>query len=155
MKQEIVNAILLGIKSTLETVTGETANLKIGKAGKNPVKVNHVTTMVGMTKDIKGHVYFTYTDVDAKALASKMMMGMEVLELNEMARSALSELQNMSMGSSCIKLEALKYDTDITPPTFMMGSGIELSGKAKKNLNLAFEINEITMGVVLSLESNN
>ena len=36
----------------------------------------------------------------AKDIASRMMMGMPVVELDAMARSALSELGNMMMGNA-------------------------------------------------------
>ena len=53
-----------------------------------------------------------------------MMMGMPVMELDDMARSALSELGNMMMGNAATLLFNNNISIDITPPTLLLGSAI-------------------------------
>ena len=51
-----------------------------------------------------------------------MMMGMPVTEIDDMAKSALSELGNMIMGNAATLLSNKNFRIDITPPTLGMGS---------------------------------
>mgnify|MGYP003209782019 CR=1 FL=1 len=55
-------------------------------------------------------------------IASKMMMGMPVPELDEMAMSAISELGNMIMGNAATILSTKGIGIDITPPTLCRGA---------------------------------
>ena len=85
-----------------------------------------VTIVVGLTGDLSGNITYNLKLETAKELASKMMMGMPVDELDDMAKSALSEISNMMAGTSSAKLEGLKKNTDISPPTLIIGEEIML-----------------------------
>ena len=50
-----------------------------------------VSIIVGFTKGLRGNVVYNMSADAAKFVASKMMMGMPVADLDEMAQSALSE----------------------------------------------------------------
>lgn len=61
---------------------------------------------------------------DAKRFASKMMMGMEVSELDSLAQSAISEMANMVCANACTQFSKADIGgLDISPPTLMMGTG--------------------------------
>ncbi len=82
---------------------------------------------VGVTGELKGQVLIVMTVDNAKAVASKMMMGMPVNELDEMATSALSELGNMIMGNTATIFSTLNTHIDITPPMAVMGTQLRLA----------------------------
>lgn len=50
--------------------------------------------------EMKGQVILAIRENNAKDIASRMMFGMPVNELDEMASSALNELGNMIMGNT-------------------------------------------------------
>ena len=54
-----------------------------------------VMIIIGLMGDIKGNIIYGINEIDAKKIASVMMMGMPVEEFNELAQSAISELINM------------------------------------------------------------
>ncbi|MDE6209324.1 MAG: chemotaxis protein CheX [Lachnospiraceae bacterium] len=81
---------------------------------------------VGVTGVLKGQVLLVMNDENAKQMASRMMMGMAVNELDEMACSALGELSNMIMGNAATLFSAQEIFMDITPPITMHGTNLRL-----------------------------
>jgi chemotaxis protein CheX len=92
-----------------------------------------VTVLVGFTKEIKGNVAYNMTENTARLIASTMMMGMPVPELDEMAMSAISELGNMIMGNAATILSTKGIGIDITPPTLCRGD-MKISQTYAKNI---------------------
>lgn len=82
---------------------------------------------VGIAGELKGQVLIAMTVNNATMVASKMMMGMPVPELDDMATSALSELGNMIMGNTATLFSSLNIHIDITPPMAVMGAHIKIS----------------------------
>lgn len=78
--------------------------------------------MLGITGEITGQVCIVFGEAVAKDIASRMMMGMPVNEIDDMAKSALSELGNMIMGNAATLLSANRILIDITPPALGTGS---------------------------------
>lgn len=107
----------------------------------SPFTPSSVLIVVGITGQISGQAVISMTSEMARAVASKMMMGMPVEELDEMAKSALSELGNMIMGNAATLLFNEEITVDITPPTLMVGDGITISSS-----------NMTTIGVPLNCE---
>lgn len=127
MKVDQVNAF---ITASTEVINNFVTNkFKVGKpyVRQNPFPTNEVIIMLGITGDIKGQAVLSLNENLAKMVASGMMMGMPVDELDEMAKSALSELGNMIMGNSATLLFNAGYHVDITPPTLLKGTRIEMS----------------------------
>jgi len=67
-------------------------------------------------------------------VASGMMMGMPVEEIDEMAKSALSELGNMIMGNSATLLFNVGAQIDITPPSLVKGTSIEITSAGMETI---------------------
>lgn len=81
---------------------------------------------VGLTGDLKGQVLLEMNIENAKAIASKMMFGMPVTELDEISSSALSELSNMIMGNTATLFSTQDIHIDITPPMSMIGTQMHI-----------------------------
>lgn len=77
--------------------------------------------MLGITGELTGQVCIVFDFDVARDIASRMMMGMPVTEIDDMAKSALSELGNMIMGNAATLLSSNKIMIDITPPTLATG----------------------------------
>ena len=86
---------------------------------------------VGVTGDLKGQILLVMDTENAKMIASRMMFGMPVNELDEMASSALSELSNMIMGNTATLFSAQNIHIDITPPLAMEGSQLHITADAQ------------------------
>lgn len=119
----VINPFLEATISTLEMV----AQIKL-TVGKPFLRENldfndeNVLTIVGITGAMKGRVIMALPATNAKNVASNMMMGMPVDELNEMALSALSELGNMTMGTAATIFSTKNVLIDITPPMIQHGT---------------------------------
>lgn len=95
--------------------------------GKPYVKTNEfgeesAIIMIGLTGQLKGQVLLAFTMQSALDAASKMMMGMPVTALDDMAKSAISELGNMIMGNAATMLSQKGVIVDITPPSLAIGA---------------------------------
>lgn len=82
-----------------------------------------VIIMIGVTGEMRGQVLISFTTPKACQVASGMMMGMPVPELDDMAMSAISELGNMIMGNAATVFSTRNIGIDITPPTVGRGTG--------------------------------
>ena len=85
-----------------------------------------VSLIVGFTKGLRGNVVYNMTEQAAKFIASKMMMGMPVDELNEMAQRALSEMSNMLTANAATNLSAMGLEVDISTPSLTVGKDFQI-----------------------------
>ena len=84
------------------------------------------TITVGVVGQMKGQAVLTMELDHAKEIASKMMFGMPIAELDEMACSALNELSNMIMGNTATIFSTQGKLIDITPPISMVGTDLQI-----------------------------
>ena len=99
--------------------------LKIGKPYAKMVELTEgtVVILIGVTGEMRGQVVLSIDEKKACEIASRMMMGMPVSELDDMAISAISELGNMIMGNAATVFSVRNIGIDITPPTVGRGTG--------------------------------
>jgi chemotaxis protein CheX len=151
MKVEYINPFIKASKEVVKMTMG--LDLKIGKprVKKTPFHLDEVVLVVGVTGEIKGQVIISTKLEVAKRIASKMMMGMPVDELNDMAKSAISELGNMIMGNTATLIANEGISVDITPPTLMLGKDISLSFNSSQTIELPLhsEIGDIIYDIAL------
>ena len=119
MNAEHINPFVQGAQNILSMVCGETTSL--GKLGtrKQPYQSEEVAIKIGIVGQITGSVVFTMKNELACYIASKMMMGMPVEQLDDMSISAISELTNMISGNVATLFSSNEVLIDITPPQFM------------------------------------
>lgn len=117
-----INPFLIAAMKIIETVSG--IKSKLGKACIKATSFtdNSVLIMLGVTGQLEGQVILEINEESAKNLASKMMMGFDVPELDEMSMSAISELGNMIMGNAATIFSTENRLIDITPPTVARGN---------------------------------
>lgn len=121
-----INPFLQATLNIMDTIAG--MKLAVGKPAVAKLEFPNDTFIlqVGVTGALKGQVLLAMTENNAKAIASKMMMGMPVETLDEMASSALCELSNMIMGSTATLFSTQKIAMDITPPISLHGNNMKL-----------------------------
>lgn len=99
-----------------------------------------VTIIVGFTKEISGNVAYNMTIDTAKFIASTMMMGMPVENLDEMAQSALSEMSNMLTANAATNLTALGKDVDISTPSLSVGEDFQVKLSNEQYLMVVMDV---------------
>lgn len=112
-----------------------------------------VTVLIGMTNQIKGNVAYNMTEQTAKKLASTMMMGMPVAEMDSMAQSAISELVNMVTANATMNFEKQGLIVDISPPSLVMGNDFKAKLSHGKFLSLELLVDSETLELNVKLES--
>ena len=121
-----INPFLQSTISVFETVTQ--LKLTVGKPSMADFSFQKptYTITVGVVGQMKGQAVLAMDLDHAKDIASKMMFGMPVAELDEMACSALNELSNMIMGNTATMFSTQGKLIDITPPISMLGNNLKV-----------------------------
>lgn len=149
---EHINPFLVSAEQILSQVCG--IQTKVGQLSKDNMCIDGepVFIMLGVTGEMSGQVCIVFDLEVAKDIASRMMMGMPVAEIDDMAKSALSELGNMIMGNAATLLANNNLRIDITPPTLGMGS-TKLSSPNMTSIKvpLLYEGGEVKLFFLLKL----
>lgn len=121
-----INPFLQSTISIFESVTQ--LKLAVGKPSFADFSFKKPTysITVGIVGQMKGQAVLTMELEHAKDIASKMMFGMPIAELDEMACSALNELSNMIMGNTATIFSTQGKLIDITPPISMVGTDLQI-----------------------------
>jgi chemotaxis protein CheX len=126
LKVEYVNPFLEAAFEVFETET----KLKLEKG---PLSVQNssqtsqeVSVMIGVTGELHGQVIYGMSAKTAKKIASTMIEKQVVL-LDTLAQSAISELGNMMTGLATAKFSAIYNNLAITPPTLIIGTNVLIS----------------------------
>lgn len=121
-----INPFLQSSQSVIEMMTQ--VRLGVGKPSIAKLEFPGTTFIlqVGVTGALMGQVMIVMQEENAKLMASKMMMGMPVETLDEMASSALCELSNMILGNAATLFSSNGILMDITPPISLYGENLVL-----------------------------
>ena len=119
---ECINPFLMASTSIIKEMCQ--IDLKVGRpyVKSTEFESESVIIMIGVPGEMRGQVIIAFTFEKACDIASRMMMGMPVSELNEISTSAISELGNMIMGNAATILSTKGIGIDITPPTLCRGN---------------------------------
>lgn len=141
---EYINPFLMAATSIIKDICG--IDMKVGKPYvKSTAFANDsVIIMIGVTGEMRGQVMIAMTYEKALDIASKMMMGMPVTELDEMSISAISELGNMIMGNAATILSTKGIGIDITPPTVCRGN-LTITQSYTQNICIPLSGGDITI----------
>lgn len=136
MKAEYINPFLTATSEVLKQATQIEFKTGAPYLKNSPFPAESVVIVVGITGEIRGQAVISMSNVAAKKIASAMMMGMPVDALDDLAKSALSELGNMIMGNSATLLFNNGVNIDITPPTLMMGENLQITSSQMKTIGV-------------------
>lgn len=134
MNIEYINPFIEASQTVLQQVANIDA--KLGKVflRSSPYKGESILIIVGITGKMRGQAIFTMTKEVAFKVASAMMFGMPVDELNEISKSALSELTNMILGNTATLLYNKGIGIEITPPSLLLGENLSISPSKMKTI---------------------
>lgn len=127
MNVEYINPFIEASRTVIKTV----ANIDVS-LGKVYLKASTYTSetivvIVGIMGGLRGQVMFSMDKSVSLKIASAMMMGMTITELDEMSKSAIAESANMILGNAATILYSKGIKIEITPPSLMMGDNIQIS----------------------------
>jgi chemotaxis protein CheX len=111
-----------------------------------------LAVIIGITGVLRGQVILTMETETACYIASKMMMGMPVPELNDMAKSAVSEMSNMILGNAATIFSTKNIALDITPPTITLGNNLSFSVSDSKTICVPLTFNNYTLEINIAIK---
>ncbi|MBB6732539.1 chemotaxis protein CheX [Cohnella zeiphila] len=116
MKAEYINPFLESARNVIEQmvqIRPSTGQLAI----KDIQLIDHyVWIEIGMSGQMSGNIVFGLSESVALKMISAMMGGFVITEIDEMGKSAISELGNMISGNASTLLYNQGVQVDITPP---------------------------------------
>lgn len=150
---EYINPFLMAASSIIKDICQ--IELKVGRPYVKSTEFadDSVVIMIGVTGEMRGQVMIALSYQKSLEIASKMMMGMPVTELDEMATSAISELGNMIMGNAATILSTKGIGVDITPPTLCRGN-LRISQSFTKNICIPLSGDDITIELDVAVKGD-
>ncbi|MBC3899393.1 chemotaxis protein CheX [Acetobacterium malicum] len=152
MDVTIINPFIASITDVMPQLGFENINLKAQKEKSKKIVASGIVLTLGIVGDKKGNVAYAIDTEGAKQIASTMMMGMPVDELDDMAKSAISELSNMLTANAAINFSNDNITVDISPPTMLTGESIELSMSKDQVMCVEFDIDGILIEINVALD---
>ncbi|MFZ5988660.1 MAG: chemotaxis protein CheX [Bacillota bacterium] len=134
MNVEYINPFIEASQTVLQQIAGIDAKLGPVCLKDSPYTSDNIVIIVGLTGKIRGQAVFAMSKPVALSIASSMMGGMEVTELDEISKSAISELTNMILGNTATILYNKGIGIEITPPSFLMGDNMQISPTKMKTI---------------------
>lgn len=142
MNIEYINPFIEASQTVLKQIASIEAKLGKVYVKNSPYKSDNVIIIVGLTGKIRGQAIFAMSSDVALGIASKMMFGAPLAELDEMAKSAISELTNMILGNTATILYNKGINIEITPPSLLMGENMHISPNKMKTISIPLMLNE-------------
>ena len=134
MNVEYINPFIEASQSVLKQIAKIDARLGEVYIKTSPYTGDNILIFVGLTGKIRGQAIFAMSKKVALIIASNMMGGAELTELDEISKSALSELTNMILGNTATILYNRGIGIEITPPSFLMGDNMQISPTKMKTV---------------------
>ena len=116
MKAEYINPFLESARMVIEQMVQ--IRPSTGQLAIRDIKFqdNHVWIQIGLTGQMNGDIVFGLSETVALRIISAMMGGFVITEIDDMGKSAISELGNMISGNASTMLYNQGVHVDITPP---------------------------------------
>lgn len=122
----------------------------IEETGKK-IEAPGVVVILGIIGELRGNVIYGMSEECAKKIASTMMMGMDIIEFDAMAQSAISELSNMLTATASTEFISQGIKTDISTPTLLFGE-FSASSSYDHVLRIEMFIDDLPFYIYISLE---
>ncbi|MCH7705423.1 MAG: chemotaxis protein CheX [Chloroflexi bacterium] len=122
MNEDYVNAFLTPAVHVWEKELAVKLTLSGAEQVASQYTTNELTALIGISGKLEGNVLYGFTQESAKRIASKMI-GREVVEMDELALSAIGEIANMITGNAATLLANLGAVCEITPPVIIEPTG--------------------------------
>lgn len=141
MNVDHINPFIQASRTVMKTVANIDVTLGKVYLKTSPYSSDTVVVVVGLMGALRGQVLFSMDKPVALQIASAMMMGMTITELDEMSKSAITESANMILGNAATLLYNNGVKIEITPPSLMMGDNIQISTPNMKTLCIPLLLN--------------
>jgi len=153
MDVNLINPLLEAIRDVMPQLGFNQVERSKLTIGERELSGKGVTIIVGLSEGANGNVAYNMTRDAACRIASTMMMGAPVPELDEMAKSAISELGNMLTANAATQLSNKGLSVNISSPSLIIGSDFRVKISSTKYLNMELTIDSISLELLIAIET--
>ncbi len=133
-----INPFIEACQFIITKVTGFEVTLGKIFVKQSPYAGENVAVIIGVTGRVRGTAVFSLKPQAACKIAGAMI-GTPVLALDEMGKSAISELSNMILGKAATIFSDRDIRIDISPPTLLMGENMQFSADNVQIISIPLE----------------
>lgn len=126
MRVEYINPFVESAFTIMKEVLQVDVQRKELYLKKSSQPVMGVATLVGLAGDVEGRVLIDMSQETAVKIASSMN-GETLTEMDELVKATITELANMVTGHAVTKLHDLGFKFDLTPPSIITGSDMQVT----------------------------
>lgn len=151
MNVEYINPFVLASFSVLESLFGK-APVK-GQLAMQPATFTsqQCNVVCGVTGEAQGQVIYGMSLTTADKIASSML-GQTIKSFDQLAASAIGEMGNMISGNAMQHLSEAGWICDITPPTIIRGSNVQISTMSIPAIVIPLTLDQGQMFVTIGLQ---
>lgn len=151
MDAEKINTIYDALNSSLEEMlTTEAKRGDLNKSQESDL-VGKTNVYIKIEGGLTGHIYLSLTKESALNIV-KQMAGMDVDEINDFAKSAISELANLMIGKASTAFLNQDIEIDNPPPEVRADASegeVDLFGKTFISIPVGTDLGELELHVFL------
>ncbi len=152
MDIELVNPFIESFESVMPQLGFSHVHRGGLKLNQQLLSFSGVMVIIGIVGALKGNAVYCIDNQNARKIASVMMMGAPVDELDDMAKSALSELTNMLTATAATSFSENGISIDISTPTLLSGENVNVKMGSKQVLCIQLIADEIPIDVNIAFE---
>lgn len=152
MDANLINPFINSVTTILPQLGFQSVSRKGLSLGKKNLKLNGIILNLGIIGEKQGNVIYNVNEDTAKKIASTMMGGIQIEKLDDMAKSAISEMSNMLTANSSIGLSNLGIEVDISVPTMAYGTNIDVEMSKDQVIYVPFDVDGFDFDTYISLD---
>ncbi len=126
MNVKLLNPFIQAAVEVLQAEVGTEISRGEINLQKSSLTSDDITVLINLIGDVYGVVMYGMQMTTGLNMVSKIM-GQEFKELNSLAQSGVAELGNVISGRATIRFSEAGYCSNISTPTVLIGSGIQIS----------------------------
>jgi len=153
MDVKVVNPFLQAIQNIMPQLGFKTVDRGKLSRGEKDLNGLGVTIIVGLSEQAQGNVVYNMTQDTARQIASTMMNGMPVTELDELAQSAVSELGNMLTANAATHFASQGLNVNISSPSMIIGHDFKIKLNKEKYIIMEMLIDSLRFEVGLAIDT--
>ena len=153
-----VNFLNPFLEAAVEVITAEIqSDVQRGelRIEKSALTSEEVTVLISLVGEVQGVALYGMS-IDTGIAIVEKIMGQEFEDFDDLAQSGVAELGNVITGRTTVKLSEAGYQTDISPPTMIIGENVSISTLdfVRVVVPLRFEAGTITAHLALQENQN-